>query len=161
MAGLNQVMLIGNVGKDPEIRTLQNGGKVASFSIATSEQWRDKQSGERVEKTEWHNVVVFPPPNSDGLVGIVEQYVRKGSKVFVQGKMQTRSWEKDGVKRYSTEVVLSGFGANLQLLGDGGSRGTRSEDEYGTKGTQSTRGGGADFGSRSSLREEMDDEIPF
>ncbi|MGJ5032250.1 single-stranded DNA-binding protein [Bradyrhizobium sp. HKCCYLS2038] len=117
MAGhLNQVQLIGNVGDDPEIKTLSSGSVVANFSIATSESWKDKSTGEKKERTEWHRIVVW----NEGLCNVIEQFVRKGSKVFVQGELQTRSWEKDGEKRYSTEVVLTGFKSQLILLGDSG-----------------------------------------
>ena len=124
MAGsVNKVILIGNLGKDPEIRTFGNGGKVANFSVATSEAWKDKQSGERKEKTEWTNVAIY----NDGLVGIVERYVKKGSKVYVEGKLQNRKWQdRDGNDRYSTEVVLQGYGGQLTLLdsrGDNTSQG--------------------------------------
>ncbi len=126
MAGsVNVVMLLGNVGKDPEIRTLNGGDRVANFSIATSESWTDKQSGEKKEKTEWHNVVVF----NDGLVGVIERYVTKGSKVHVSGSLQTRKWQdKDGNDKYSTEVVLSKFRGELTLCGDGGG-GDRGRDD--------------------------------
>lgn len=142
MAGsINMVILLGNVGGDPEIRRTNDGRPIASFSLATSEQWRDKNSGERREKTEWHNIVVF----AEGICKVVEQYVSKGSKVQVFGKMQTRKWEdKDGKDRYTTEVVLNGFDAKLILLGDkgegGGSRRNDRDDE---------RRGGDDYGSRS------------
>src|ERR1700761_7850770 len=96
---INEVNLLGNVGKDPEIKTFQNGGRVASFSVATTEAWKDKTSGERKTDTEWHNVVV----KSDGLVGIIEKYVKKGSKIHIEGKLETRKWEKGGVTRYTTE----------------------------------------------------------
>lgn len=116
---VNKVILIGNCGKDPEIRSMQNGGKVANLSLATSETWKDKGSGERKEKTEWHRVVVFGP-----LAEIVEKYVKKGSKVYVSGQLSTRKWtDKDGAEKYSTEVVLQGFGAELTLLD-----GKRSDD---------------------------------
>jgi len=117
---VNRVILIGNVGKDPEIRTMQNGNKVANFSLATSESWKDKSTGERKEKTEWHRIVVFGQ-----LAEIVEKYVFKGSKIYVQGSLSTRKWtDKDGGEKYSTEVVLQGFNAELTLLDgkkDGGS----------------------------------------
>jgi len=121
MAGsVNKVILVGNVGNDPEIRTFGNGGKVANFSIATSENWRDKQSGERKEKTEWHRVAVF----NDGLVGVIERYVKKGSKLYIEGKLQTRKWtDNSGQDKYTTEVVLQGYGGNLTMLdgrNDGG-----------------------------------------
>jgi len=119
MAGsLNKVMLIGNLGADPEIRTFNNGGKVANLRIATSEQWKDRQTGERKEKTEWHTVAIF----SEGLVGVVERYLKKGSKVFVEGKLQTRKWQdQNGQDRYSTEIVIQGLGGTLTMLdGPGG-----------------------------------------
>ncbi len=117
MAGsLNKVMLIGNVGADPEIRSFQNGGKVANIRLATSENWKDK-SGERQERTEWHTVAIF----SEGLVNVVERYVKKGSKLFIEGQLQTRKWsDKDGNDRYSTEVVLRGFGGTLTMLDGAG-----------------------------------------
>lgn len=109
---LNRVMLIGNCGKDPEIRTMQNGGKVANVSIATSESWKDKSTGEKKEKTEWHRVVIFGP-----LADIVERYVTKGSKLYLSGSLQTRKWtDKDGAEKYGTEIVLQGFGSELLLL---------------------------------------------
>lgn len=110
---VNKVILVGNVGKDPEIRTTQSGAEIASFSLATSESWRDKASGERKEKTEWHNVVVF----NSALVGVVANYVKKGSQVYIEGSIQTRKWQdKDGNDRYSTEVVLQNFGGTIVLL---------------------------------------------
>lgn len=114
MGSVNKVTLLGNVGKDPDIRTLNNGNRVASFSIATSETWRDKASGERKEKTDWHNVVVF----NDGLVKVIENYVRKGSKLYVEGALKTRKYEKDGRDVYATEVVLQQYGGSLVLLGE-------------------------------------------
>jgi single-strand DNA-binding protein len=123
MAGsLNKVMLIGNLGADPEIRSFQNGGRVANLRIATSESWKDKATGERKERTEWHTVAVM----NDVLVGVVEQYLRKGSKVYVEGQLQTRKWaDQSGNDRYSTEVVLRGFGGTLLML-DGKSEGNQS-----------------------------------
>jgi single-strand DNA-binding protein len=118
VGSVNKVILIGNVGKDPEIRRTQDGKPIANLSIATSESWRDKATGERKEKTEWHRVVVFSEP----LCKVVEQYVKKGSKLYVEGSLQTRKWQKDGVDRYSTEVVLQGFNSVLTMLdgkGDG------------------------------------------
>lgn len=112
---LNKCILIGNVGRDPEIRDMQNGKRVANLSIATSETWKDKATGEKREKTEWHRVVAF----SDGLVRVIEQYVHKGSKVYVEGALQTRKWtDKDGIEKYSTEIVLQGYNGKLVLLGD-------------------------------------------
>ncbi len=113
MSSVNKVMLVGNVGKDPEIRRTQDGAAVASFSVATSEKWRDKASGDRKERTEWHNVVVF----NEQLVKVVEGYVKKGSKVYVDGALQTRKWtDKNGQERYSTEIVLQKFRGEIQLL---------------------------------------------
>jgi single-strand DNA-binding protein len=113
MSSVNKVMLVGNVGKDPEIRRTQDGTSVASFSVATSEKWKDKSSGERKERTEWHNVVVF----NEQLAGVVENYVKKGAKVYVEGALQTRKWtDKNGQERYSTEVVLQKFRGEIQLL---------------------------------------------
>jgi single-strand DNA-binding protein len=147
MAGsVNKVILIGNVGKDPEIKSFDNGGKVANFSIATSESWKDKQSGERKEKTDWHNVAVFGQ-----LADIVERYVKKGSKLYVEGKLSTRTYEKDGEKRYVTEVVLQGFGAQLNMLdgkssGDSGSgqqaRGSSSQQSSQRADDSKSNGGG-------------------
>ena len=148
MSSLNQVQLIGNLGSDPEVKSFANGGRVANFSIATSETWKDKTTGERKEKTEWHNVTV----NSDGLVGVVESYCRKGSKVFVQGKLQTRKWQdRDGNDRYTTEVVL-GFDGKLVLLGskDGG-QSANAAPAY-----QSNQ-----YGAGSEPDEDMDDDVPF
>lgn len=138
---VNKVILLGNVGRDPEIKSFPNGGMIASFSIATSERWTDKQSGEKKERTEWHTVVA----RREGLVRVVENYVRKGSKVFVEGELQTREWtDKDGQKRYSTEVVLTPFGGSLTLLGDppgGGKHATREEPR--------------------SFADDLDDQIPW
>lgn len=147
MAGdLNQVTLIGRLGKDPEIKSFDSGDKVANFSIATSEAWKDKSSGEKKERTEWTNVVVWGP-----LADVVEKYVSKGDKIFVQGKLQTRKWEKDGVDRYTTEVVLRGFDAKLLLLG------SKSDGER--KGGGSGGGEGAQGSSYDSGID--DDSIPF
>lgn len=123
MASLNQVSLIGNLGADPEVRTFANGGKVCNLRIATSETWKDKATGERKEKSEWHTVAIF----GDGLAGVAERYLKKGSKVFVQGKLATRKWQdQSGADRYSTEVVLQGPGAVLTML-DGPAGGGRGE----------------------------------
>ncbi len=121
MAGsLNKVMLIGNLGQDPEVRSFQNGGKVCNLRIATSEQWKDRNTGERQERTEWHTVAIF----SEGLINVCENYLKKGSKVFIEGKLQTRKWQdQNGQDRYSTEVVLRGFDGTLTMLdGPGGGR---------------------------------------
>ncbi len=146
MAGsLNKVMLIGNLGADPEIRSFQNGGRVANLRIATSENWKDKNTGERKEKTEWHTVAIF----SEGLVGVVERYVKKGSKVFVEGKLQTRKWQdQSGNDRYSTEIVIQGLGGSLTMLdgasGGGSGGGGGGGGNYG--GGQSSGGGGGSGG---------------
>jgi len=167
MAGsVNKVILVGNVGSDPEIRSFNNGGKVANFSLATSENWRDKQSGERKEKTEWHRVAIF----NDGLVGIVERYVKKGSKLYIEGKLQTRKWtDRDGNDKYTTEVVLQGFGGTLTMLdgrNDGG--GARSGGGGGGGYNQDSVAYGNQGQSRSASAQEgpaenfdLDDEIPF
>jgi len=163
MAGsVNKVILIGNLGADPEIRSFQNGGKVANLRIATSETWKDKNTGERREKTEWHTVAIF----QEGLVRVVEQYLKKGSKVYIEGKLQTRKWQdQSGADRYSTEVVLQGLGGTLTMLdgrGDGG--GNSGGGDYGA----GSGGGGGGRGSYNdggyggpSGGSDMDDEIPF
>jgi single-strand DNA-binding protein len=150
MAGsVNKVILVGNLGKDPETRRLQSGDPVVNLSIATSESWRDKSSGERKEKTEWHRVVIF----NKNLAEVAEKYLRKGSKVYIEGALQTRKWsDKDGVEKYSTEVVLQNFRGELTMLdtrGEGGSAMTRSS------------GGGGTSEPGNFDRSEMDDEIPF
>lgn len=159
MSSVNKVILLGNVGKDPEIRNTQDGRPIANFSIATSERWRDKASGEQKEKTEWHNVVVF----NENIAKVVEQYVKKGAKIYVEGQMQTRKWEKDGVTHYSTEVVLKGFKDSLVLLGDrssGSSNRASSDGDYGETRTRPSGGSGAPAKPRSRA-DDMDDEIPF
>jgi single-strand DNA-binding protein len=167
MAGsLNKVQLIGNVGNDPEIKNLDSGAVVANFSIATTESWKDKASGEKKERTEWHRVVVW----NEGLCGVIEQFVRKGSRVFVEGELQTEEWEKDGVKRYSTKVVLTGFKANLILLGDGGGRkasdpkgnAERPGNSYSEQTGKPVRNAGRKNDPISSGRQhDIDDDIPF
>ncbi len=165
MAGsLNKVQLIGNLGNDPEVRTLESGARVVNFSIATSESWKDKNSGEKKEHTEWHRIVIW----NDGLGKIAEQYLKKGSKCFVEGQMQTRKWQdKDGVDRYSTEVVLSGFGCSLLLLGDsgGGSRASDPNDNASRPGNNyaEAHGKGPAPQQRSAAGRDSDmrDDIPF
>lgn len=168
MAGsVNKVILIGNLGRDPEVRTFQNGGKVCNLRIATSETWKDRNTGERREKTEWHSVAIF----QEGLVRIAEQYLKKGSTVYVEGQLQTRKYQaQDGSDRYSTEVVLQGFNGTLTMLGgrgDGGG-GAGGGGYGGDSGGYDDRGGpgGYDSGPSSSGgggggRSDMDDEIPF
>jgi len=146
MAGsVNKVILVGNLGKDPEVRRMTSGDPVVNLSVATSESWRDKASGERKEKTEWHRVVIF----NKNLAEVAEKYLRKGAKVYVEGQLQTRKWtDKDGAEKYSTEVVLQNFRGELTMLdgrnggGEGGGR-------------------GASEAAASFQRDEMDDEIPF
>ena len=142
MAGsVNKVILIGNLGADPEIRRTQDGRPIANLRIATSESWRDKATGERKEKTEWHRVVIF----NEGLCKIVEQYVKKGSKVYIEGALQTRKWQdKDGQDRYSTEVVLQGFNSSLTMLdGRGGGAGSGASDPGDDFGSSGPSGGGS------------------
>ena len=160
MAGsVNKVILIGNLGRDPEVRTFQNGGKVCNLRIATSETWKDKATGERRERTEWHSVAIF----SEGLVRVAEQYLRKGSKVYLEGKLQTRKWQdQSGQDRYSTEIVLQGFDAALVMLDGRGEGGGGGGGNYG--GGQDSGYGGGDYGGDqggSRPSRDMDDEIPF
>ncbi|KIN65211.1 Single-stranded DNA-binding protein [Sulfitobacter noctilucicola] len=170
MAGsVNKVILIGNLGRDPEVRSFQNGGKVCNLRIATSENWKDKNTGERREKTEWHSVAIF----NEGLVRIAEQYLKKGSKVYIEGQLQTRKWQdQSGQDRYSTEVVLQGFNGTLTMLdgrdgggsGGGGGYGGGGGGDYGG-GYDSGQGGGYDSGpsgpSGGGSSRDLDDEIPF
>ncbi len=163
MAGsVNKVILVGNLGRDPEVRTFQNGGKVCNLRVATSENWKDRNTGERRERTEWHSVAIF----NEGLVRVAEQYLRKGSKVYLEGQLQTRKWQdQSGQDRYSTEVVLQGFNATLVMLdnrgegGGGGFGGGQAGGDY--------RGGqgdpyGAPSGSPAPASGGIDDdEIPF
>jgi single-strand DNA-binding protein len=149
MAGVNKVILVGNLGKDPDVRRTNSGDPIVNLSVATSETWRDKGTGERKEKTEWHRVVIF----NENLAKVAEQYLRKGSKVYLEGQLQTRKWtDKDGAERYSTEVVMQRFRGELVML-DG-----RSE---GGGGGAPTRSSGSSEPPASYERNEMDDEIPF
>jgi single-strand DNA-binding protein len=161
MAGsVNKVILVGNLGKDPEIRRTQDGRPIANLSVATSETWRDKATGERKEKTEWHRVVIF----NEGLCKVAEQYLKKGAKVYVEGALQTRKWtDQSGVEKYSTEVVLQGFNSTLTMLdGRGGGGGSFSDDaggDFGSAGAVSSAPRRpAAAGARNS---DMDDDIPF
>ncbi len=164
MAGsVNKVILVGILGKDPEIRRTQDGRPIANLSIATSETWRDKGTGERKEKTEWHRVVIFSEP----LCKIVEQYLKKGAKVYIEGALQTRKWtDQSGVEKYSTEVVLQGFNSTLTMLdgrsggGGGGNFGSDDSGDFGSSSPASSapRRAVAAGGSRNS---DMDDDIPF
>lgn len=177
MAGsVNKVILIGNVGADPEIRRTQDGRPIANLRIATSETWRDRNSGERKEKTEWHTVVVF----NEGLCKVVEQYVKKGAKLYIEGQLQTRKWQdQTGNDRYSTEIVLQGFNSTLTMLdgrGEGGGRSGGGDfgggNDYGSGGSSygggydqqsSSRGGSSRGGNQPSggFANDMDDDIPF
>ncbi len=170
MAGsVNKVILIGNLGRDPEVRSFQNGGKVCNLRIATSETWKDRNTGERREKTEWHSVAIF----QEGLVRIAEQYLRKGSKVYIEGQLQTRKWQdQSGQDRYSTEVVLQGYGGTLTMLdgrdggsgggGGGGYGGGGQDPGYDSGGYDSgpSQGSGGGQGGGGGSR-DLDDEIPF
>ena len=186
MAGsVNKVILIGNLGADPEIKSFQNGGKIANIRIATSEQWKDRMTGERKERTEWHNVVI----NGDGLVGVVERYLKKGSKVYIEGSLRTRKWQdRDGNDKYTTEVVIAGIGGALTMLdgapggggGGGGSRGGGDSwgqggggssggwDQGGGSGGNSgggwNQGGGGSSGGggggRPPCDDDLDDDVP-
>jgi single-strand DNA-binding protein len=160
MAGsVNKVILIGNLGRDPEIRSMQDGNRVANLSVATSESWRDKSSGERREKTEWHRVVVF----NEHLIGVIEKFLRKGSKVYLEGQLQTRKWtDQSGVEKYSTEVVLQRYRGELTML-DGRSGGEGPGDFAGSSGGGADYGGGGGGGDRAPAPAgaDLDDEIPF
>jgi single-strand DNA-binding protein len=171
MAGsVNKVILIGNLGRDPEVRSFQNGGKVCNLRIATSENWKDKNTGERREKTEWHSVAIF----QEGLVRIAEQYLRKGSKVYIEGQLQTRKWQdQSGQDKYSTEVVLQGYGGTLTML-DGRDGGGVGAPSGGGSGYDNRQDGGYDSGYDSGYSggpaqgsgtpapsRDLDDEIPF
>jgi single-strand DNA-binding protein len=169
MAGsVNKVILVGNLGKDPESRSFQNGGEVVSFSVATSESWKDRNSGDRKEKTEWHNVSIF----SEGLARVAKSYLRKGSKVYLEGQLETRKWQdQSGNDRYTTDVVLRNFNSAMVLLdgrdggGGGGAGGSRDF------GGDSSSGGGSSFGGGSrggqsrpqpaAFDTDLDDDVPF
>ncbi|SEJ82533.1 single-strand binding protein [Sphingomonas sp. OV641] len=186
MAGsVNKVILVGNLGRDPESRSFQNGGKVVNLRIATSESWKDRNSGERKEKTEWHSVAIF----NEGLANVAERFLRKGSKVYIEGQLQTRKWQdQNGQDRYSTEVVLQGFNSVLTMLdgpgggagggGGGGGRDFGGRDDFGGGGDDfgggnfgggssggGSRGGGnkgGGFGqSRGGFADDLDDDVPF
>ncbi|HSG35144.1 MAG TPA: single-stranded DNA-binding protein [Sphingomonadaceae bacterium] len=160
MAGsLNKVMLIGNLGADPEVKTFANGGRIANLRVATSESWKDRNTGERKEKTEWHNVVL----QSDGLVGVAEKYLRKGSKVYIEGQLRTRKWQdQSGNDRYTTEVSV-GVGGTMTMLdgapGGGGQRSGGGGWDNGDRGGGSSSGGGSQ--DRGGFADDLDDDIPF
>ena len=184
MAGsVNKVILIGNLGADPEIKSFQNGGKIANIRIATSENWKDRMTGERKERTEWHNVVI----NGEGLVGVVERYLKKGSKVYIEGSLRTRKWQdRDGNDKYTTEVVIAGIGGALTMLdgapGGGGGGASRGGGDWGGDSGGSSGGGwnqggggssggssgggfgggsGGGGGGRPPFDDDLDDDVPF
>ena len=166
MAGsVNKVILIGNLGRDPEVRSFPNGGKVCNLRIATSENWKDRNTGERREKTEWHSVAIFSEP----LVRVAEQYLRKGSKIYIEGQLETRKWQdQSGADRYSTEVVLRPYTSTLTMLdgrgdnagGDGGYGGGSGDGGY-DQGYDNSPAPAAPYGDGSRPSNDMDDEIPF
>ncbi len=162
MAGsVNKVILVGNLGADPEMRQTRDGRPIANLSIATSESWKDRATGERREKTEWHRVVIF----NEGLCRIAEQYLKKGSKVYLEGQLQTRKWQdQSGADRYSTEVVLQGFNSTLTMLDSradsgGGYGGGSGGGNFGQSGPMDNQGGGG--GTPQDFSQELDDEVPF
>ena len=159
MAGsVNKVILVGNLGRDPEIRTLNSGDRVANLRIATSEQWRDKATGERKERTEWHQVVIF----NENLVKVAENYLKKGSTVYIEGALQTRKYEQNGVEKYTTEVVLQRFRGELTMLGGRGGGAESDEAGYRSGGAEFGGGGRAPgAGPRESFAADLDDDIPF
>lgn len=178
MAGsVNKVILVGNLGRDPESRSFQNGGKVVNLRIATSESWKDRNSGERKEKTEWHSVAIF----NEGLANVAERFLRKGSKVYIEGQLQTRKWQdQNGQDKYSTEIVLQGFNSVLTMLdgpqggagggGGGGSRGGGDEwggGDFGGGSSGGSRGGGSSGGGSrggsmgGGFADDLDDDVPF
>lgn len=166
MAGsVNKVILVGNLGADPEVRRLNSGDPVVNIRIATSESWRDRNSGERREKTEWHNVVIF----NENLAKVAEQYLKKGMKVYVEGQLQTRKWQdQNGQDRYTTEIVLQKFRGELQMLdsrgqGEGGQVGYSggARESFGQSGPSDQGRGGGGFGGGGGASRDLDDEIPF
>lgn len=168
MAGsVNKVILVGNLGSDPEIRNTQDGRAVANLSVATNERWKDRETGERRERTEWHRIAVF----NEGLVRVVENYLRKGSKVYLEGQIRTRKWQdRSGMDRYSTEIVLQGFNAQLQILDSRQDGGGGYPRDYDDRGDRSDRGGrdgwrgGHESGGRDGYHDDTDDdddEVPF
>ena len=156
VGSVNKAILLGNLGRDPEIRSMQSGAKMASFSIATSKRWKDRNTQEQKEKTSWHNIVVF----GDGLVDIVEKYVKKGSKIYVEGEIQTRKWQdKDGNDRYTTEVILQGYNSNLTLLDSRNNPQMSSNNNDQIDQSKSIEDNS--FGTQSSDSDDLDEDIPF
>ena len=157
MAGsVNKVILVGNLGADPEVRTMQSGDEVVNLSIATSESWKDKASGERKEKTEWHRVVIF----NQGLVNVCKNYLKKGSKVYLEGQIETRSWEQDGQKKYTTEVVLRPYRGELHML-DSRNDNTSAMPASDMQSSGYSQGGAAPATAAMPAADELEDEIPF
>ena len=164
MAGsVNKVILLGNLGRDPDIRTMQNGKKVCSFSMATSDSWKDKETGEKKEKTEWHRVVVF----NEGLVGVVENYVKKGTKLYIEGSLQTRKWTDDsGIEKYTTEIVIQGYGGRIDILSAKGSNQELTEEPKNPKDDDSSK---KSIDAKENKEKDIDDksdnlndeDIPF
>lgn len=155
MSSVNKVILVGHLGRDPEARSFQNGGKLVNVSLATSERWKDRSTGEQKERTEWHQLVI----TNEGLAKVAEQYLRKGSKIYVEGQLRTRKWQaNDGSDRYSTEVVIGPFNSTLVLLDKReGERGRRDYSGYG----DTPGNAGASTGSRSGFADDLDDDVPF
>ncbi len=166
MAGVNKVILIGNLGKDPEVRSMQSGDRVCNLTIATSENWKDKATGERREKTEWHRVVIF----NQGLIGVCESYLKKGAKVYIEGQLETRSWEQNGEKKYTTEIVLRPYRGELNMLDSRGGGAGAGDFGGGSSFQDNQAGGGFDSGSAPQQQQpaasnaavdQFEDEIPF
>ena len=158
MASVNKVIIVGNLGADPEVKSFSNGGKICNMRIATSEQWKDKTTGEKKERTEWHSVTL----NSDGLVGVAERYLKKGSKVYIEGKLQTRKWQdKDGADRYTTEIVVSGYDGKLVML-DGPKSGAGGQSGGYSSGGASSGGQANNTQASSQFQDDgLDDDVPF
>ena len=164
MAGsVNKVILLGNLGQDPDIRTMQNGKKVCTFSLATSDSWKDKETGEKKEKTEWHRVVVF----NEGLIGVVESYIKKGTKLYLEGSLQTRKWTDDkGVEKYTTEIVIQGYGCRIDILSAKGSNQELTEEPKNLKNDDSSK---KSIDAKENKEKDIDDksdnlndeDIPF
>lgn len=158
VGSVNKVILLGNLGRDPEIRSLQSGNKMATFSLATSKRWKDKSTQEQKDKTSWHNVVIF----GDGLVNIVEKYVKKGSKVYVEGELNTRKWQdQEGNDRYTTEVVLQGYNCNLTLLDSRGGRSNQENSSIENQSNTDINSKTSDSLSNNKESDELEDDIPF
>ena len=158
MASVNKVIIVGNLGADPEVKSFQNGGRICNLRVATSEDWKDKQTGEKKERTEWHQITL----NSDGLVGVAERFLKKGSKVYIEGKLQTRKWQdKDGADRYATEIVVSGYDGKLVML-DGPKSGSEGQSGGYSSGGASSGGQANNTQASSQFQDDdLDDDVPF